>query len=187
MLTRHERCRSTTIVPVKESHRIRRAVTRIVADESLDLYLLAAAALIFTVLGVTSLASVKDLASMILALLAVLALSQIRSRHHVSAIAKSQNVGPLTLLATDFPADLIKRRARASSLLMVGTSMSRTVQGANREDLRSILSRGGVLARMRPDLGIGAALGPPGGNAGVVAARELGTYASPGRQCRDGS
>ena len=46
---------------------------------------------------------------------------------------------------------------------------------------------GGVLARMRPDLGIGAALGPPGGNAGVAAARELGTHASPGRQCRDGS
>ena len=46
---------------------------------------------------------------------------------------------------------------------------------------------GGVLARMRPDLGIGAALGPPGGNAGVAAARELGTHAPPGRQCGDGS
>jgi hypothetical protein len=45
---------------------------------------------------------------------------------------------------------------------------------------------GGVLARMRPDLGIGAALGPPGGNAGVAVVRELGTYAPPGRQCRDG-
>ncbi len=30
---------------------------------------------------------------------------------------------------------------------------------------------GGVLARMRPDLGIGAALGPPGGNVRVAAAR----------------
>jgi hypothetical protein len=37
------------------------------------------------------------------------------------------------------------------------------------------------------DLSVGAALGPPGGNAGVAAARELGTHASPGRQCRDGS
>jgi hypothetical protein len=44
----------------------------------------------------------------------------------------------------------------------------------------------GVLAPMRPDLGIGAAL-PPSGNAGVAAARELGTYAPSGRQCRDGS
>jgi hypothetical protein len=41
---------------------------------------------------------------------------------------------------------------------------------------------GGVLARMRPDLGIGVALGPPGGNAGVAAAWELGTRVPPGRQ-----
>ena len=46
---------------------------------------------------------------------------------------------------------------------------------------------GGVLARMRPELSVGAALPPPGGDAGVAADRELGTYASPGRQCRDGS
>jgi hypothetical protein len=46
---------------------------------------------------------------------------------------------------------------------------------------------GGVLARMRPDLSIGVACPPPGGNLGVAAARELGTHASRGRQCRDGS
>ena len=45
----------------------------------------------------------------------------------------------------------------------------------------------GVLARMRPELSVGAALPPPGGNLGVAAARELGTHAPPGRQCRDGS
>ena len=42
-------------------------------------------------------------------------------------------------------------------------------------------------ARMRPDLSISAALGPPGGNVRVAAARELGSYAPPGRQCRNGS
>jgi hypothetical protein len=46
---------------------------------------------------------------------------------------------------------------------------------------------GGMLARMRPDLSVGAALPPPDGNVGVAAARELGTLAPPGRQCRDGS
>jgi hypothetical protein len=46
---------------------------------------------------------------------------------------------------------------------------------------------GGVLARMRPDLSIGAALPPLGGNVRVAAARELGTYAPPGRQCGDDS
>jgi hypothetical protein len=44
---------------------------------------------------------------------------------------------------------------------------------------------GGVLARMRP--GMGAALGPPGGNVRVAAARELGAHAPRGRQCGDGS
>jgi len=44
----------------------------------------------------------------------------------------------------------------------------------------------GALARMRPDLGIGA-LAAPGGNVRAAAARELGTRALPGRQCRDGS
>jgi len=44
-----------------------------------------------------------------------------------------------------------------------------------------------VELELRPDLSIGAALAPPGGNAGGVAARELGTHAPPGRQCRDGS
>jgi hypothetical protein len=39
---------------------------------------------------------------------------------------------------------------------------------------------------MRPDLSIAAALPPLGGNVRVVAARELGTHAPPGRQCRDG-
>jgi hypothetical protein len=44
----------------------------------------------------------------------------------------------------------------------------------------------GLPARMRPDLGIGAALPPLGGKVRVAAARELGTRAPPGRQCRDG-
>ena len=46
---------------------------------------------------------------------------------------------------------------------------------------------GGVLARMRPEPSVGAALPPPGGNLKVAAARELGTHAPPGRQYRDGS
>ena len=44
-----------------------------------------------------------------------------------------------------------------------------------------------VELELRLDLSVGAALPPPGGNAGVAAARELGTHAPPGRQCRDDS
>ena len=59
------------------SHRVRRAITRIVTDESLDLYILAATAFAFTILGVTGISSIADLASIILALLAILALAAV--------------------------------------------------------------------------------------------------------------
>jgi hypothetical protein len=134
---------ATTIVLVKKPHRIRRAVPRIIQDEASDLYVLAAAAFIFTILGVTGVSSLAQLASMILALLAVLELSQIRSRHQVATIARAQRVDPLAVLRTDFPADLLERVARANDLLMIGTTMSRTVQGAYREDMRRMLVRGG--------------------------------------------
>jgi hypothetical protein len=45
----------------------------------------------------------------------------------------------------------------------------------------------GVLARLRPDLSVGAALAAPGGKVRVAAAREVGAHAPLGRQCRDGS
>jgi len=89
----------------------KRALARIVTDESLDLYILAATAFIFTILGATGVSSLTDLASMILALLAILALSQIRSRHHVSAIAAAQRSDPFSVLTTDFPPDLIAQRS----------------------------------------------------------------------------
>jgi len=66
-----------------------------------------------------------------------------------------------------------------------GVSEARTWRAWHPEPVLQM--SGGVLARMRPGLGIGAALGLPGGNVGVAAARELGTHAPPGRQCRDGS
>jgi len=55
---------------------------RIVSDEYLDLYLLAGPALAFTVLGFVGVVSIGVLASATLALLAVLAYSQIRSRRY---------------------------------------------------------------------------------------------------------
>ena len=46
---------------------------------------------------------------------------------------------------------------------------------------------GGVLARMRPDLSIGAALPPAGRQRRGSGSPGLGTYAPPGRECGDGS
>lgn len=134
---------SIIIVQVKQLHHVIRVLSRIVADESFDLYILAATAFIFTILGITGISSVTDLTSIILALLAILALSQIRSRRHVTAIANAQNANPLSLFSANFPADLIQRRAGASSMLLIGMTMSRTVQGSSREDMRRVLLRGG--------------------------------------------
>lgn len=128
---------------MKQLHRVRRILTRIATDESLDLYILAVTAFIFTILGITGISSLTDLTSIILALLAVLALSQIRSRRHVAAIANAQHADPLSLFSASFPADLIERRAGATSLLLIGMTMSRTVQGSSREDMRGVLLRGG--------------------------------------------
>ena len=136
---------------MKQSHRIRRAVTRVVTDESLDLYILAITAFIFTVLGITGVSSVTDLASIILALLAVLSLSQIRSRRHVAAMANAQRADPLSLFSTAFPPDLIERRAAATDLMLIGMTLSRTVQGSSREDMRRVLLRGGRIRTLLLD------------------------------------
>ena len=122
--------------------RARQIAYRMATDEYIDLYILAGAALLFTVLGIFGVADVKALSSVILALLAVLALSQIRSRSHVADIAKSQHVEPLSLLQTDFPDDLVDKRAAASNLLLIGSSMARTVQAGARTHIRQILLSG---------------------------------------------
>jgi Domain of unknown function (DUF5919) len=126
-----------TLVPVK------RLVALIVFDDYLDLYLLATSALVIAILGVVGVADIKVLASAILGLLAVLAFSQIRSRHNVSQITKAQKPDPLAIFRRTFPDDLDRRRASASSLLLIGLSMSRTVRGISQDGLRAILNSGG--------------------------------------------
>jgi len=69
-----------------------RLAIRIVSDEYLDLYVLAVAALTFTILGIAGVAGIKVLASVTLALLAVLAYWQIRSRRHVADTASRASV-----------------------------------------------------------------------------------------------
>jgi hypothetical protein len=125
--------------------RVKRFAIRVVLDEYLDLYILAAAALAFTVLGIVGVASIKVLASAIVALLAILAFSQIRSRRHVADIARGQRSDPLSAFQTEFPADLESRRGSASSLLLIGISMTRTVQGGSLTVLRQMLRSGGKI------------------------------------------
>ena len=122
--------------------RVKQIVIRIVSDEYLDLYILAGAALTFTVLGFVGVADIKVLASATIALLAVLAYSQIQSRRHVADIAKDYRSDPLSIFQTEFPDDLDKRRVSASNILLIGMSLGRTVRGGW---LRQILRSGGKI------------------------------------------
>jgi hypothetical protein len=153
---------------VKHPNLAIRLATRVLEDEYLDLYVLAVTALAFTILGAIGVASITALASMILALLTFLAISQIRSRRQIASIANAQQADPLSLLAADFPADLIKRRAAANDLLLIGMTMSRTVQGSSREDMRQTLLRGGrirvLLADPTDDVLLAQVVSRHGGN-----------------------
>jgi hypothetical protein len=117
----------------------------VVDDEYLDLYLLAALALIIAILGIAGVAEIKYLASATLALLAVLAFSQIRTRRNISEIISARKPDLLSVFQVAFPVDLEGRRASASTLLLIGLSMSRTVRGVSQAGLRSILSSGGSI------------------------------------------
>ncbi len=128
--------------------RVKRTLARVLFDEYLDLYILGVTALAFTVLGFLGIAGVKVLASITLALLAVLAYSQIRSRRHVADIARSQSHDPLSVLHESFPPELDDRRAAASSLLLIGVSLGTTVHGGSLAALRRMLESGGRLRVM---------------------------------------
>ncbi|GAA2852577.1 hypothetical protein Acy02nite_51700 [Actinoplanes cyaneus] len=111
-------------------------------NENIDLYVMAVAALVFTILGATGLTSTTTLISMTLAVLTGLAVSQIKTRRYVAQVAASPRANPSALLRTDFPDDLTRRREAASDLLYVGIAMGRTTQ-TSAEAFHHILTRGG--------------------------------------------
>ncbi|MEO5875655.1 MAG: hypothetical protein ABIS86_15380 [Streptosporangiaceae bacterium] len=119
--------------------KLRRTLTRLTTDPNLDLYCLIVTALVFTVLGGFGVSDVKTLSSAVLALLALLAVSQIRSRNQLTALAAGRD---RIELHTDFPEDYHARRSRARTFLFIGTTGTRTVQ-TMRHDLRRILTDGG--------------------------------------------
>jgi hypothetical protein len=132
-----------------KSGRVVRSLARLATDENLDLYVLAISALTFTLLGFLG-TDIRILSSVILALLAALALSQIRSRKHVSEIAFGQRADPLALFRPTYPDDFTQRRSTASTFLFIGESMTRMVQ-AGRADIRRLLLDGGEIRIMLLD------------------------------------
>lgn len=101
-------------------------------------------ALVFTILGFVNVVGGNDLGSVTVVLLAVLAYSQIRSRGHIAAIATAQRSDPSSVFRTEFP-DLDSRRASASSMLLIGVSVTSAVHGPSRTALRQMLRDGGSM------------------------------------------
>jgi hypothetical protein len=118
-----------------------RALFRVLTGENLDLYVLAVAALAFTILGAFDVTDIKTLTSVLLGLLALLAVSQIRSRGYVTELAKAQRQTG-SLFQHNFPPELLSRRTSATDVLAVGLSMTRTVHGM-RTDMYAMLKAGG--------------------------------------------
>jgi hypothetical protein len=126
-----------------QDNRLARLVKQIIASESLDLYVLSLAALTLTAIGFSGDLSSGKLASAILAMLTLLALSQIRSRRHVSEIAASQAHNRFSIFKLNLP-EGYQMPASARSFLFIGWSMVRSVQ-TMRTDMRRLLeSRGKV-------------------------------------------
>jgi hypothetical protein len=116
-------------------------VKRIITSESLDLYALAIAALILTVIGFADNLSSGRLAAAILAVLTFLALSQIRSRRHFSDIAASQAHDPFSIFKLELP-EAYQLPPNAKSFLFIGWSMVRSAQ-TMRTGMRRLLASGG--------------------------------------------
>jgi hypothetical protein len=110
-------------------------------EDQFDLYALALVAFIFTLMGVTGIADIRTLSSVILAFLAVLATSQVRSRRMISDLARKYP-GSKQLLYVNPPMEMVSARSRASSILFIGVSMVKTLSQA-RDDIRRILLSGG--------------------------------------------
>jgi hypothetical protein len=122
--------------------RFRRGLIRVINDENLDLYLLGGVALVFTVLGITGISDVQMTSAVVVALLALLAFSQIKSRRQLEQIRTESRGGVNTFFSKAFTTELITRRDQAHDILLVGLSMSGTVHGM-RPEMSRILTAGG--------------------------------------------
>jgi len=119
--------------------------------ETIDLWLLVAASLIFTVLGAAGIASIQVLSSVVLALLALLAISQIRGRQEVRGLVASWQRSRTSIFEADFPDAYYAARSRAAqSYSFAGMTMQRTFP-TMRPDLIRILDNSGTVRILLPD------------------------------------
>jgi hypothetical protein len=121
------------------------------SGKTFDLWLLIAAAAVFTILGATGVTSVQTLSSVVLALLAVLAISQLRGREEARALISSWRRSRTDLFEATFPDSYYDARKRAGhSYCFAGMTMQRTLP-TMRVDLERILANGGSVRLLLPD------------------------------------
>jgi hypothetical protein len=121
------------------------------SGENTDLWILVIVSIIFTILGAIGIATTQVLSSIVLSLLAVLAISQIRSRQQIGSLRESTRASRTALLLQDFPGDYYLARSRAThSYFFAGLTMQRTLP-TMRSDLERILSSGGKARILLPN------------------------------------
>lgn len=121
------------------------------SGENLDLWLLFIAALLFTMLGAVGLSSTQVLSSVVLGLLALLAVSQIRSREAAHRILNVCNGRRTELFHSEFPDVYYEARKSAThSYSFAGLTMKRTLPTMEADIVR-ILSNGGAIKILLPD------------------------------------
>ena len=112
--------------PTSGVHVTARVLNWLRSTEDLELYFLVAAGLLFSALGLVGIVGQDVLGPAVLALLAVLAFSQLRTRRGLTAIYRTQQLRRTSLFTSQFPENLHARRAAAHDYLYLGRSMART-------------------------------------------------------------
>jgi hypothetical protein len=118
--------------------------------QNLDVWILAALAVIFAILGIIGL-DAKFLGPCMLGLLGVLAISQIKSRDQITAVSTTWKRGRTDVFSADFPQEYYSARANASShYFFAGITMKRTLPTMER-DIERILGNNGSVRILLPD------------------------------------
>lgn len=133
-------------IPKQEKLFSRRAVR-----QNIDVYILIAFGALFSALGFLGVAGPEILGSVTLGLLAVLAISQIRSRFQVEDVAKTWHRARTEILETDFPEEYKEAQKSVSkNYFYTGETMMRTISHM-RNQFPRIFSNGGSVKILLPN------------------------------------
>lgn len=103
-------------------HRLRRIWSEIGRGENLNLYLTIVAAIVLSIMNITGAASLSIVPSLTLALLALISLSLLGSRHQIEKILSTLVATEEATLVESFPSDMKVNIAQAKVLWLMGVS-----------------------------------------------------------------